>query len=89
MTVTEDGTVLLRYFAGAGAAAGVAEERVVVPPGSTTADVVAGACARHGADLARVAPACSVLVDGVVDRHRVRVVAPGATVDVLPPFAGG
>jgi molybdopterin converting factor small subunit len=89
MTMTDDGTVLLRYFAGAGAASGVAEERVAVPPGSTTADVVAGACARHGADLARVAAACSVLVDGAVDRHRTRAVVPGATVDLLPPFAGG
>lgn len=82
-------TVLLRYFAGAGAAAGVDEERVPAAASATTGDVVADACARRGPDLARVAAACSVLVDGVPDRHRTRPLADGATVDLLPPFAGG
>lgn len=82
-------TVTLRYFAGAGAAAGVPEERVTAPEGSTVADLIAAACDRRGPDLARVAPACSVLVDGELDAERGTVPVDGATVDLLPPFAGG
>ncbi|RMI09140.1 MoaD/ThiS family protein [Cellulomonas triticagri] len=81
--------VLVRYFAGAGAAAGVPEERVTLPVGSTTADLVADACRRHGPDLDRVAAACSVLVDGVLDADRTATLADGTGVDLLPPFAGG
>lgn len=81
--------VTIRYYAGAGAAAGLPEERVEVADGLTTAALVADACARRGADLTRVAPACSVLVDGVPDRDRSRTLTDGATVDLLPPFAGG
>lgn len=90
--MTEPGaevTVLLRYFAGAGAAAGTDEEPVVVPAGTTTADLLDAAVLRHGPDLARVAAACSVLVDGVPDRDRSRVLTGNVTVDLLPPFAGG
>lgn len=81
--------VTIRYYAGAGAAAGTAEEQVQVAEGLTTAELVADAGERRGADLARVATACSVLVDGVPDRDRTRVLTDGATVDLLPPFAGG
>ncbi|GIG34761.1 molybdopterin synthase sulfur carrier subunit [Cellulomonas pakistanensis] len=81
--------VLLRYYAGAAAAAGLDQEPVAVPAGTTTGALVAEACARHGADLVRVAGACSVLVDGVLDPDRTRPLAAGTTVDLLPPFAGG
>ncbi len=82
-------TVTVRYFAGAGAAAGVAEERVTLADGSTTADLVSDAGRRRGPDLVRVAAACSVLVDGRPDHDRSRVLTDGVTVDLLPPFAGG
>ncbi len=81
--------VTIRYFAGAGAAAGVAEEAVVLTDGATTTAVLDDAVRRRGGDLGRVLTACSILVDGVPDRDRTRVLAAGTTVDVLPPFAGG
>jgi molybdopterin synthase sulfur carrier subunit len=43
----------------------------------------------HGDKLARVLTACSFLVDGTSTRDRALALAPGAVVDVLPPFAGG
>ena len=43
----------------------------------------------HGERLERVLTACSFLVDGTSTRDRTLVLAPGAVVDVLPPFAGG
>lgn len=82
-------TVTLRYFAGAGTAAGRNEERVEADAGTTTGELIAAACDRHGADLARVAAACSVLVDGTPDSARQLIPGDGATVDLLPPFAGG
>lgn len=81
--------VTVRYFAGAAAAAGTAEESFDVPRGATTRDVVQTACERRGTALTRAARACSVLLDGVLDRDRAGVPGPGATLDVLPPFAGG
>jgi molybdopterin converting factor small subunit len=45
--------------------------------------------ARHGPELAKVLAVASFLVDGVAWRDRETAVPPGATVDVLPPFAGG
>lgn len=81
--------VTLRYFAGAGAAAGVEEEQVAVPAGSTVADALAVACDRRGPALARVIAASSVLVDGIHQRAGDVVLTDGARLDVLPPFAGG
>lgn len=79
----------VRYFAGARAAAGTAEETVAVAAGATVADVVAEIAGRHGAALTRALEAASFLVDGVAVRDRARPVADGVSVDVLPPFAGG
>ncbi|WP_129338309.1 MoaD/ThiS family protein [Cellulomonas endophytica] len=81
--------VLVRYFAGAQAAAGVPEERVEVPPTTTVAQLLADRAAAHGDALARVLPRCSVLVDGVVRRDLGSPVGDAAGLDVLPPFAGG
>jgi sulfur-carrier protein len=44
---------------------------------------------RHGERLAAVLKAASFLVDGLACHDRQAALAPGATVDVLPPFAGG
>jgi len=84
-----DVVVTLRYFAGAGAAAGVDEEQVAMPAGSTVADVLARASGRRGPALARVIAASSVLLDGVHQGSGDSRLDDGATLDVLPPFAGG
>ena len=79
-------SVTVRYFAGARAAAGVDTE---VRDAATLDDLVRQLVDEHGERLARVLPACSFLVDGRQTRDRALVLAPGAVVDVLPPFAGG
>jgi molybdopterin converting factor small subunit len=78
--------ILVRYFAGARAAAGVPEEKIVAP----TLDALISAVGEaHGDRLARVLSGCSFLVDGLVCRDRSAPLSPDAVVDVLPPFAGG
>ena len=85
--------VTVRYWAGARAAAGVAEDVFAVPGPVTLADVVRRVLAAHPDDrTARVVGVCSVLVGdrplGGRDPEDV-LVAPGTTVELLPPFAGG
>jgi sulfur-carrier protein len=84
-----DVTATVRYFAGAKAAAGTASETVTLPAGTTVADLVAAVAADHGEALARVLAACSLLLDGLAVHERGAELPDGATVDVLPPFAGG
>jgi molybdopterin synthase sulfur carrier subunit len=80
------GTVTVRYFAGARAAAGVDTET----RDATTLDQLVGQIVdEHGEKLERVLTACSFLVDGTSARDRALALSPGAVVDVLPPFAGG
>jgi len=79
-------TVTVRYFAGARAAAGVDIE---TREAGTLDDLVGQIVAEHGERLERVLTACSFLVDGTSTRDRASGLAPGAVVDVLPPFAGG
>lgn len=87
--------ILVRYWAGARAAAGLSEETFASP--TTVAGLRAAAVERHpdSPRLAEVLSVCSVLVDG-----RQPAAAPGAapgevvieagsTVEFLPPFAGG
>lgn len=80
--------VLVRYYAGARAAAGLAEEKADLGAPATIADLVAVLGERHGPGLARVLDACSFLLDEVAG-GRDRALHDGARVDVLPPFAGG
>ena len=82
-------SVTVRWFAAAGEAAGTPDEALPVDGTTTTAALLARAVDAHGPRLERVLTACSVLVDGELDERRDRVLAPGVTVDVLPPFAGG
>ena len=42
-----------------------------------------------GIATARVLPACSYLVDGLVSREPTTPLTAASTVDLLPPFAGG
>ena len=79
-------SVTVRYFAGARAAAGVDTES---REASTLGELVGQLVEDHGEKLERVMTACSFLVDGTTTRDRAVALAPGAVVDVLPPFAGG
>jgi molybdopterin converting factor small subunit len=88
-TVTGPREVIVRYFAGARAAAGVTSETVNLPSGSTVDDVLAVITARHGGPLSRVLTASSLLLDEVAVRDRTLTLPAGAVIDVLPPFAGG
>ena len=87
-----DVTVSVRYFAGAQAAAGIAEEKLTLAsPTATPATVrtlVAELVARHGAILARVLAASSFIVDEVASGPE-QPLPDGAKIDILPPFAGG
>ncbi len=76
----------VRYFAGARAAAGVPVEDVSAP---TLGALVETLTARHGPSLGRVLAVASYLVDEVSWRDRDAVLPESATIDVLPPFAGG
>ena len=78
-------TVRVRYFAAAAEAAGCEEE--LLPAASTVGELRATLVGRYGDAMARVLASGSFLVDGVVSRDNNRAL--GATVDVLPPFAGG
>ncbi|WP_328421921.1 MoaD/ThiS family protein [Micromonospora sp. NBC_00389] len=77
----------IRYFAGARAAAGRAEE--VTPAGRSLDDLTVELAQRHGDQLAAVLRVASFLVDGVSCHDRQAPLPGGATIDVLPPFAGG
>ena len=89
METTTGTTVTVRYFAAARAAADTETESVELPADAAIADALAAVRERHGAELARVLPRCSYLLDEVAVRdHAVRL-RDGATLDVLPPFAGG
>lgn len=77
-------TVTVRLFAAARSAAGTGE--TTAAPG-TLASVIDDLVARFP-QVQRVTPMCSFLVDGLRSGPDAPVL-PGATVDVLPPFAGG
>ena len=81
--VTE--TVLVRYWAGARAAAGVDEERVA---GVATVGDLVTRLARAHPTLEAVLPVCSVLVGGRASAGE-DPVPPEAVIEILPPFAGG
>ncbi|MGO2633584.1 MAG: MoaD/ThiS family protein [Galactobacter sp.] len=77
----------VRFFAGAADAAG-SDEAVVDGPlsvGSLRSSLVEA----YGPEFARVLGRCSLLADGVRLDDEDTMVPDSATVDVLPPFAGG
>ncbi|MDN5859767.1 MAG: MoaD/ThiS family protein [Pseudonocardia sp.] len=82
-------TVTIRYFAAARAAAGSDSETLDVPAGASVDEVLAAARERHDPSFARVLERCSFLLDEVAVRDGGTAVPAGATLDVLPPFAGG
>ncbi|QLD28169.1 MoaD/ThiS family protein [Micromonospora carbonacea subsp. aurantiaca] len=89
MTVRHDvpDQLTIRYFAGARAAAGTAEE--TASAGRGLDELTDELTRRHGERLAAVLRVASFLVDGVTCHDRRTPLPAGATIDVLPPFAGG
>jgi sulfur-carrier protein len=89
-----DGTVLVRYWAAARAAAGVDQDTVAVAEGTTLATVLAEVHRIHAdrPKLSEVIGVCSILVGdrpvGATGPADVTL-HPGDTVELLPPFAGG
>lgn len=85
--------IIVRYWAAARAAAGVASEEIEVTRTASLAEVMCEVRARHPDQrFSEVVGACSVLVgDAPVGTrpHGEVDVAPGAVVEFLPPFAGG
>ena len=79
-------SVLVRYYAGARAAAGTTAESASA---ATLAELRTELVARHQPRFATVLAACSFLVDGQAARDDATELPAGATIEVLPPFAGG
>ena len=77
--------VTLRYWAAAKAAAGTGQEQLEA---ATLDELVLRAGALHGPALRAVLSRCAFLVDGV-RAHGHAPLESGATVEALPPFAGG
>jgi molybdopterin converting factor small subunit len=84
--MADDPMILVRYFAGARAAAGCPEEKIT---GATLESVIATISKLHGERLATVLAASTFLIDGLANHARSAALPAGTTVDVLPPFAGG
>jgi len=76
---------LVRYFAAAEEAAGLAEER----RGEPTLGALRAALVADHPRLARILPRCSVLVAGSRHEDPATSLDDETLVDVLPPFAGG
>ena len=91
--MNETQVIRIRYWAAARAAAGVAEEEVRVEGPVHLGELVRELLTRHGDSRLRdVIASCSVLLGeqpvGSRDPDEV-MVAPGTSVEFLPPFAGG
>ena len=85
--------IRVRYWAAAKAAAGTDSDDIPVTGPLTLAELRAEAAGRHpDGRLAEVLAACSTLVGdqpvGTADPTTV-LIEPGASVEFLPPFAGG
>ncbi|MBL7261448.1 MoaD/ThiS family protein [Paractinoplanes lichenicola] len=80
-------TLTVRYFAGARAAAGGTRSETV--EAATLDDLKQLLTDRHGERLGVVLKAASFLVDGLTCHDQAAPLPAAATIDVLPPFAGG
>lgn len=81
------GTVTVRLFAAARAAAGT---DVIVVPAAPLSDLLAGLRAQCPPRFAAVLAMSSLLAAGVrLDPQSDVPIPPGSLIDVLPPFAGG
>ena len=83
----------MRYWASARAAAGTDSDDLEVAGPVSLADLVARSAAAHDSRrFADVLACCSVMVGDrpvTTDDPSTSMVEPGATVEFLPPFAGG
>jgi sulfur-carrier protein len=80
-------TLTVRYFAGARAAANGARSE---PAEAATLDELKQQLTdRHGERLGVVLKAASFLVDGLTCHDQAAPLPADATIDILPPFAGG
>lgn len=91
--MAETNVIHVRYWAAAKAAAGTDSDDVPVGGPTTLAELRRSAAALHpGTRLAEVLGACSTLVGehpvGTAD-PATYLIDPGASVEFLPPFAGG
>ena len=89
MSITTTTRVSVRYFAAARSAAGIESEQLELAGGGSVADLLETMRDQHGAEFARVLERCSFLLDEIAVRDRTIPLPDGATLDVLPPFAGG
>lgn len=84
--------VTMRYWAAAKEAAGVAEETVTADTLAAALGVIRTRAAGGGARLSSVLARSSFLIDGHPVGTRAAdavLLADGAVIEVLPPFAGG
>lgn len=80
-------SLTIRYFAAARAAVGVDSEQYEVQGHERVGDIFDRLAQAHPA-LRSVLPRCSVLLDSIA-APTTRTIGAAATLDVLPPFAGG
>ena len=85
--MSEPGTVTVRLFAGAADAVGAKE--LELRGADTIGELLDLICAGREDRVRLVLDQCSLLIDGERAASPEVPVADGATVDVLPPFAGG
>ena len=78
--------LVVRYFASARAAAGVAEESYEA---ESVDEALAQIVSRHGERLSAILKASSLLLNGARVGDRSMSVPDAAELEVLPPFAGG
>jgi molybdopterin synthase sulfur carrier subunit len=90
---TTEGSVTMRYWASARAAAGTDSDSLDVDGPVSLADLVTRVRTVHDSRrFADVIACCSVMVGDrpvTTDDATTVMVAPGSTVEFLPPFAGG
>lgn len=81
------GSVTVRYWAGARAAAGVEQEQVPMPAGRDLGGLIADLGVHHP-QLVAVLRVATILRDGLALDRQARL-EDGELLEVLPPFAGG
>ena len=90
---TTSGSITLRYWASARAAAGTDSEDLEVSGPVSLADLIGRVKTSHDAvRFAAVLDSCAVMVGDrpvTTSDPATVMVEPGATVEFLPPFAGG
>ncbi len=79
--------VEVRYFAAVADATGCAKETLDLPAAATISDLKVALIAKYGPSMERIVAVSAYLI--AEELTRVESHPLGASVDVLPPFAGG